>query len=305
MYPVENVYSLRAYKAWRSGASRSGKIDLKGDRESSEDVLNGDFWEVGAWDELRAAVSFLTLMNKRDVLYYRGQRAHYDRCVPVLFRRQWWLAGRQIPLNSANRARYYALLGELREPVLKVAKRFGTPRTYLLEHVPAAAASVLQHYELWPTHFIDLTRSLPTAVSFAVGEGNQKQAYLYVFAMPDLRGSITSDIDQHLTLARLEAICPPDAKRPHHQDAYLASRFPEPAGAAHSGDATWKDWGRKTDLMRRLAAKFLLKFEHGRLPGTPGLERSFLLPAPTDDDFGKELHKSLLPVVARYVEKLS
>ena len=52
------------------------------------------------------------------------------------------------------------------------------PRTYILEHVPAAAASVLQHYELWPPHFIDVTRSLPTAVAFAEGVGDQEHAYL-------------------------------------------------------------------------------------------------------------------------------
>jgi len=59
------------------------------------------------------------------------------------------------------------------------------PRTYILEHVPAAAASVLQHYELWPTHFIDVTRSFPTAVAFAEGVGDQEHAYLDAFAMPD------------------------------------------------------------------------------------------------------------------------
>ena len=137
-------------------------------------------------------VSFLTLMGKRDVLYFRGQRAHFDSCLPVLFREEWSCDKHRFRLSPGNRGKYYALLRELRGGVLLVARQVGMPRTYILEHIPAAAASVLQHYELWPPHFIDVTRSLPTAVAFVEGVGDQEHAYLYVFAMPDLRGSITS-----------------------------------------------------------------------------------------------------------------
>lgn len=174
-----------------------------------------------------------------------------------------------------------------------------------LSMYPAAAASVLQHYELCPTHFIDVTRSLPTAVAFAEGVGDQEHAYLYVFAMPDLRGSITSDIDEHLTLSRLEAVCPPDAKQPHHQDAYLVSRFPEPPGMADPGDASWDDWQAKTDLMRRVVAKFLLRLQGGRLLGAPRLESSFLIPSFNEDVFGRRLHEALLPTVKRHAAKLA
>lgn len=262
MYPLEHVYSLEAYESWRRRESDPlGDRDLRESRQSARDISRGRFWEVASWNELRASVSFLTLMNKREVLYFRGQREHYDRCLPLLFRNEWCLGDRRFALLPTNRGEYYALLRELRSEVLRVARQVGTPRSYILEHVPAAAASVLQHYELWPTHFIDITRALTTAVTFAEGQARGERAYLYVFAMPDLRGSITSDIDQHLTLSRLEAICPPDAKRPHHQDAYLVSRFPEPPGAAHPGDASWDDWQSKTDLMRRVVAKFQLQLQ--------------------------------------------
>ena len=305
MYPVERVYSHKAYMAWRSGeAERSGQ-KLKHFKQTWRDVSGGPFWDVATWAELRTAVSFLTLMNKRDVLYFRGQGEHHARCLPVLFRPRWFLRGRSLPLRPDNRGRYYALLSELGADVLRVAKRIGMPRTYILEHVASAAASILQHYELWPTHFIDVTRSLPTALAFAEGDGGRTQAYLYVFAMPDLRGSITSDIDQQLSLARLEAICPPAATRPHDQDAYLVARFPEPRGAASPGDIIWDDWQRKTDLMRRLVAKFSLTLQSGRLPGAPRLELSFLAPPFENDPFGKALHDSLLPTIERYVAPLT
>jgi hypothetical protein len=306
LYPLEHLYSLDAYESWRRGEGDGvGDIDLRKSRRSAQEIAEGHFWEVGSWNDLRAAVSFLTLMNKREVLYFRGQHAHYDRCLPVLFRKEWSLGERRFPLSHANRGEYYAALRELRIDILRVARQVGTPRSYILEHVPAAAASVLQHYELWPTHFIDVTRSLLTAVAFAEGQGQREHAYLYVFAMPDLRGSITSDIDQHLTLSRLEAICPPDAKRPHHQDAYLVSRFPEPPGAARPGDASWDDWQRKIDLMRRLVAKFRLQLQGGRLLGAPRPEFSFLIPPFNEDVFGARLQEVVRPVVERHAAKLA
>jgi hypothetical protein len=299
MYPVELLYSHKAHSAWQDRSARDE--ELKHARESADAIAASAAWEVTSWDELREAVSFLTLMNKRHVLYFRGQGVDPGQCLPVLFRKEWSLEGCTYSLNPGNRGEYYAKLRDLRAEVLSVALEIGTPRRYVLEHVPAATAAILQHYELWPTHFIDVTRSLPIAVSFAENASTKEGPYVFVFAMPDLRGSITSDMDQQLTLARLEAICPPAAKRPHHQDAYLVSRFPEPPGSAGPGDPTWKDWEEKTDLMRRVVAKFRLKLQKGQLPGTPRFDLNFLLPDPNADEFGSKLRRALLPDITRWV----
>lgn len=301
MYPLEAIYSNAAYNAWRRREVERSEIDLKGFRQKSREVRDGPLWEVGDFDELRQAVSFLTLMNKRNVLYFRGQGEDHRKCLPILFREEWSLGGRRLPLSSDNRGKYYGRLLEFRRHVLDVAQRVGTPRSYILEHVPAAAASILQHYELWPTHFIDVTRSLSTAIAFAEGNGERERGYLYIFAMPDLRGSVTSDMDQHVTLSRLEAICPPAAKRPHHQDAYLVSRFPEPPGSVGPGDPSWDDWQNKTDLMYRLVAKFGLNLEDGRLKDAPRIALDFLIPPLAQDEFGRALHDSLLPIVEGYL----
>lgn len=292
MYPADQLYSYAAYCEWR----RDRFAELRPFRQRAAEVLSGPFWEVAHWEELRAAVSFLTLMNKRSVLYFRGQGAHYPECLPVLFRDEWSLAGDTYKLTPRNRGRYYAAIRRLQDDVFDVAKRVGTPRYYMLEHFPSAAAAILQHYELWPTHMIDLTRSLSIAISFASGSAKRDSAYLYVVAMPDLRGSITSDMDQHVSLARLEAICPPDAKRPHHQDSYLAARFPEPPGDCNPGDKRWDDWERGSDLMQRLVAKFLLRLDEGALPGAPHVSLDYLLPCPSQDAFGQQLYETILPI---------
>ncbi|MDI3461729.1 MAG: hypothetical protein OJF50_000550 [Nitrospira sp.] len=163
--------------------------------------------------------------------------------------------------------------------IAEVISCVGTPRYFMLEHYPPAAAAILQHYELWPTHMIDVTRSLPIALSFA-SRARAEKAYLYVFSLPDLRGSITSDLDQHLSISRLEAICPPAAKRPHHQDAYLIGMVPEPPGDSRPGEKRWDVWQDGSDLMNRLVAKFLVYLKRGSLPGAPAGSKNHLLPQP-------------------------
>ena len=294
MYPADQLYSYRAFNAWR----KDKFAELRPFRQKASEILNTEWWVVRDWDSLRMAVSFLTLMNKRSVLYFRGQGSHHDECLPVLFRSSWRLAGKDYNLNSENRGKYYAATRELQDHVFAVAAEVGTPRYYMLEHYPPAAAAILQHYELWPTHMIDVTRSLSIAIAFATAKGQADSACLYAFSLPDLRGSITTDMDQHLSISRLEAICPPDAKRPHHQDAYLVGRIPEPPGDCHPGQKRWNDWQKGSNLMYRLCAKFTLKLRDGQLPGAPPVSLEYLLPQPSQDVFGERLYQEVQPIAA-------
>jgi len=300
VYPAEGIYSRRAFVEWR----RNAGAELRPFRESAADVHAGPFWDVETWEELRSAVSFLTLMNKRSVLYFRGQGSHFEACLPTMFRSEWALDGRAHALTSTNRADYYAAIRELQPHVYNVAVEIGTPRYYVLEQVPVAAAAILQHYELWPTYLLDVTRSLPIALCFASGGTSTDVGYIYVFAMPDLRGSVTSDMDQHMTVCRLEAICPPDAIRPHHQDAYLVARFPEPPGLCKPGDRAWDHWERGADLMKRLVAKFRVRLRTGRLAEAPSVEKEFLLPSLEKDRFGSLLLRRIKPIATEIAARL-
>ena len=119
--------------------------------------------------------------------------------------------------------------------------------------------------------------------------------------MPDLQGSITTDLDQHLTLARLEAVCPPAAKRPHQQDAYLVARAPEPHNLRDA--RLWDDWASKSNLMRRLVAKFELPGEP--LVGGPRYPRGYLMPPRAADRFREVLRAALFPAIRHHVEALT
>lgn len=130
MYPLEHIYSINAYQEWRKWRPEKNNSNLKDFQQTWRDVRDGLNWEVSNWDELRTAISFLILMNKRHVLYFRGQKDHYDRCLPVLFRNQWYFKKSTFPLTEDNRVKYYSKLPEFRASVLKVAKQIGTKKLY-------------------------------------------------------------------------------------------------------------------------------------------------------------------------------
>lgn len=84
--------------------------------------------------------------------------------------------------------------------------------------------SILQHYELCDTPFLDLTQSARVAATFALHKA--KTGYLFVLGMPHTYGSISLFVDQGLRLVKLQNICPPEALRPHYQEGFLVGRLP-------------------------------------------------------------------------------
>lgn len=84
--------------------------------------------------------------------------------------------------------------------------------------------ALLQHYEVCRTPFLDLTNSLQTALSFALSKGSD--GFLYIFAFPQLVGSISVSIESMTQVIDLSQACRPEALRPHFQNAFLAADYP-------------------------------------------------------------------------------
>ena len=141
MYPVKRIYSHRSFKAWEAGPP---EIDLSLFTCSAAEVLQGDFWKVTSWEELRKAISYLTLMNKREVLYFRGQGSHFNTCLPVIMRQEWKYRGNCYRLDDETRQRFYEELPLVQDELSKLWDVILTPRRVLLEQFPAAAADLLR-----------------------------------------------------------------------------------------------------------------------------------------------------------------
>ncbi|NOT47046.1 MAG: FRG domain-containing protein [Acidobacteria bacterium] len=281
MYKLPNFYGVEAYREWQNSEFKCK--DLSGSRES--EFPSGSL-EVKNFSELVKVVSFLTLMNKRHTLMFRGQGAKFEP-VPRLFRADWCFLEKEdhkFALTEANREKYWSYLPEIGSQVFEICKQFGLPRWRGLKEIREIQWAVIQHYSLWPTPMIDLTTSLRVASAFAFGfSENEKKTnsrtfvqpvtgYLFVAAMPHPNGSITFDIDQHIALARLNSCCPPAATRPHLQDGFLVGRFP----FQNTGD---KDSSKKSSLGFRTVA-ILTLVDEGEFwtESHPKLSKDALLP---------------------------
>lgn len=293
MYRLTAFYGQRAWNHWSStDHAKSGRAsDLRSFRQDSADV-DPTAWAVHTYAELVRIVSFLGVMNSRWELAFRGQRSdRFKTILPTLYRETWWpprWAGYDHPVTITDRPAVLKRLGELGPRVFEVCRRHGLPRWRTMRRVEAAQWSVIQHYELWPTPLVDVTRSVRVAASFALGlsdgtstaDVTPTRGHLYVVALPSRTGSISYSLDEHLLAARLEAVCPPSARRPHLQDGLLVSRFPtdyEQAPAKHY------------DLRRRVIAHLHL-VDDGCFWSSdfPKMSMASLLPESPDDPLAQD-----------------
>jgi hypothetical protein len=255
MTPLKHIYGRKTYLAWQDGGQSSLEA-TQTDAETASRLV----WQVSSFTELIDAIAFLTSMNKRHVLLFRGQTQQHEP-LPMLFRPQWRCFGTNdmLTIGPALRAAYWEQLHSIGNRVYEICTRtkFGLPRGQGLRETREVQWAVIQHYELWPTPLIDLTSSPRVAASFALAfkkgtAAAPQTGYLYAAGMPNLTGSIAFNIDEQLCLLRLQSACPPIAKRPHYQDGYLVGRFP-----IYNIDANEK-LAVKCNLRRRVVAKFKL-----------------------------------------------
>ena len=66
--------------------------------------------------------------------------------------------------------------------------------------------AILQHYEVCSTPLLDVTHSLQSALSFAIGDG-ASEGYLFVLALPHLTGPISVSIGSKTIAIDLTQTC--------------------------------------------------------------------------------------------------
>ncbi len=86
--------------------------------------------------------------------------------------------------------------------------------------------AILQHYEVCETPLLDVSQSARIAASFASQAGTA-ECFFYVLGVPNISGAITASAEASLTVLRLSSVCPPEAVRPHLQEGFLLSEYPE------------------------------------------------------------------------------
>jgi len=211
---------------------------------------------VSSYPELLKKVAALHFHNPRFKLLFRGQANDYKSIVndretihsnlfPALLRGQ-------IGENKKDLVeRRFAVLSRA-EYALK--KRLAIQELHTHQLVRWA---ILQHYEVCPTPLLDVSYSLHSALSFAVIAGADI-GYLYVLAVPQISGPITTSLESLTQTIDLTQVCPPDALRPHFQSAVLIGDYPilTSTEMTHSGKAM---------IGNNFSCRLLSKFQLGSL----------------------------------------
>lgn len=177
------------------------------------------FYEVDSFTNLVKIVAHLHFSNRKRLLLYRGQNKLYLNknkqysFYPSIFRGTDENSNLQ---SNEYKERYKKL--EKAESLLK--DKF--PSKYLPAKTlqPSLFYSIIQHYNLASTPFLDLTHSLQVAYSFGC-EGVSNQCYIAVFGFPHLKGrQILYKCKPNLINVPLLYHCLPNILRPHFQEAY-------------------------------------------------------------------------------------
>ncbi len=202
-------------------------------------------YKISSFRSLVEITAGLAFKNKDHLLFYRGQNSDYKNKAeassfyPTIYR------GDYVSQQEIN-TRFTIL----KEAGKKLCDLFEQDRVEGFKEVCKRKAiqwSILQHYEVCLTPYLDFTHSLRVACSFAMLNNSNKEAYVYVFGLPYLTNRISVNSEQDIINIRLLSICPPKALRPYFQEGYLAGT---------DAIITKYDIKSELDFNNRLIAKF-------------------------------------------------
>lgn len=202
-------------------------------------------YKISNYRELVEQVAKLSYLNKNHLLFFRGQKNDYrndynnSTFYPTIYRSDYLtqseLDFRFEKLNSASKI------------LIELLKKNKIDEITEIQRKKYIQWSILQHYEVTETPFVDITQSLRVACSFAQLDNNNNNAFIYVFGLPYYTNRISINSEEDLINIRLLSISPPQALRPYFQEGYLVGT-----------DDVTNDYSNKSelDLNNRLIAKF-------------------------------------------------
>lgn len=226
---------------------------------------------VRSYAELVERVAELSFYNPEYLLFFRGQARDYlykqlTTIHTAIFRPK----SADENLDTGEIERRFMVLERAEEALAAQYNLSGRER---VQRFSILRWALLQHYEVCRTPLLDVTHSLRVACSFAFQE-QKGNPFLYVFALPQISGSVTTSSEHGIQVIRLLSICPAAALRPHYQEGYLVGEFP-----TISFRQKMLYNRAELDMANRLVCKFRLanyrKFWHS---GFTEIPRSALFP---------------------------
>lgn len=202
-------------------------------------------FKVKTFRELVEYVAKLSFLNKDYNLFYRGQvndyknKAGSSSFYPTIYR------GDYLPLRELTNR--FDILEGASKALVNLFEQEKVEGHKELKKRKSIQWSILQHYEVCETPYLDFTQSLRVACSFATLENPNMQAYVFVFGLPYQTNRISINSEHDIINIRLLSICPPTAFRPYFQEGYMVG----------TDDVTTNfDSKSELDFNNRLIAKF-------------------------------------------------
>jgi hypothetical protein len=290
-----NIYGIPAWSAWEKRRKADGDAwkNLEDTKRPARALASEPPYEVRSYRGLMDVIAFLSVMNKGLTLLLRGQMRDLEP-IPTLAREHWSVpeTDQQVCL-AADRAYYWDTLPVVENAVHELVETHKVPRWRPFAYRRFAQWALIQHYELWPTPLLDFTSSLRVAASFAFALNDEREeAYLYVIGVKRVQSDVMDDDRRPdayrgtWEAVRLNAVCPPDAQRPHAQEGFLLGR-PDVTSANLDGASIADLLVARIKMTNRGGDTF---WDH---PGFPILRRATLLPSRLRDPFRNTLHAKL------------
>lgn len=228
---------------------------------------------VSDYPELVRQVAKISYYNPSFNLFFRGQHVdhmirpksgdHRSSIYPSIFRPP----KHKTTLHSKIKQNRFDRLDTLCSDLVDQYRFPGRFTRLRVKSYQELQWSILQHYQKCKTPLIDITQSLRVAASFCILNNDNQFGYLYIFALPNVNGSISYFVDENIVLAKLQSICPPQALRAHFQEAFLVGHFP------HNEVKSWAK-----NLANRLIAKFRIPTNGFWPRGFPSIPKAALFP---------------------------
>lgn len=207
---------------------------------------------VHTFRELVEHTAKLSFRNKDYLLFYRGQNTDYrnkagnSTFYPSIYR------GDYLPIRELTNR--FDILEGASNALVQLFEKEKIDGYKELKRRKAVQWSIIQHYEVCATPYLDFTHSLRVACSFATMDNENEFAYIFVFGLPYFTNRITINSEHDIINIRLLSICPPTALRPYFQEGYLVGT-----------DDITTNYESKTELdfNNRLIVKFKIPNSNG------------------------------------------
>lgn len=227
-------------------------LDAETKSDKVKSFVRSNLIEINTFHDLIVEIAELSYKNPDVMLFFRGQTKNYINIStidlkPSIYRKS--VLGMQEKFEGLK---YFSnkLIDKIEEANNSSRIELSKNEIEEISNIEILQHSILQHYEVWPTPFLDVSQSIKVACTFASLNNDGECGYIYVLALPYIKGRISVDSEEYITNIRLISIGSSYAKRPFFQEGYLVkTEYTKPGNREL----------RKFDFNRRLVAAYEFK----------------------------------------------